>query len=115
MRKKITFDTQFPVSTGETYLTIVIGNANPGTSTVKLDGIVKKQGAIKNFKLGKGSVLKNSKLTILSTVQDFLINNNDTNITFVLDNGIIQKKYFLQGSVDVDKDKIDYIVDISFI
>jgi len=112
MRKKITFDTQFLVSTNDIFLTIVIGNANPGSSTVRLGDDVIKDGIVENFNIGNGSSLKGKKLIILTTVQDFLINSNLTSVTFVLDDGVTTKKYFLDGTVDVDKDKIDYKINI---
>lgn len=115
MEKEVNFKSEYEVSDGDIYLTIVIGNGQPGSSIVKINKIIIKDGEIKNLKLGNGNELKGKTLSVTSYVDDYQVNTNDTCIQYLLTGGKEPKKYYLDATVDVDGDRVVYNTDIKFI
>lgn len=113
MRKTITFDTEYKVESGKVYLDVVVGEGQIGGITVKLSGnLLALKNRITKLPIGMGSSLRNKRISLLVVVQDKLINSNDTSVTFALSGGKSDYKYTCKGTVDVDKDKIEYKINI---
>jgi hypothetical protein len=114
MRKSIKFNTEYKVASSDVFLDVVIGEGQSGSISVSLnDTIIDQENEFVSFPIGNGNDIKGKTLTILSEVSDMLINTNRTSVTFALSGGVSDYKHTCKGTVDVDKDKIEYEININ--
>ena len=92
----------YAVSQGPLKLTIIIGDAQLGSSRVVLGDKELARGEIKDLPIGDGSVIAGKTLFIKSVVTDVNDKTNHTSITYVLRGGKEDKEYVL--SEDVGKE-----------
>ena len=115
MKKEVKFNTEYEVSSKDILLTIVIGNGQPGSSRVKLNGKLIAGRDINGLVIGKGNEIKGSTLKITTVVNDFQINTNRTSVQYLLSGGTESKRYYLEANVDIDGDSVYYFTNIKFI
>ena len=115
MKKEVNFQTEYEVKNADINLTIVIGKGQPGSSRVRLGDDVVGDGEVKDLLIGNGDNIKNKILKITTVVDDFQINTNETCVEYLLTGGKESKKYYLEATVDVDGDRVNYFTEIKFI
>ncbi|MFA5032745.1 MAG: hypothetical protein WC614_06980 [bacterium] len=86
----------YEVSEGEVRLTIIIGNAQIGTSSVKLNDTLLHTGDISGLLIGKGPEISGKILSIKTVVTDVNDKTNLTNVYYELKGGKVDKKYNLE-------------------
>lgn len=96
-------------------LTVVIGDAQLGTSLVRL-GSQKPLtvGQVKGLAIGKGSSLRGRKLFIKSVVTDVNDKTNHTSISYKLSGGTAPASFGLDATVEEEGDSIVYRATFSF-
>ena len=86
----------YEVNEGEVKLTILIGNAQIGTSSVKLNDTVLYTGDVSGLLIGKGAEISGKILSIKTVVTDVNDKTNLTNVYYELKGGKVDKKYNLE-------------------
>ena len=113
--KVIDLITDYEVSEGDVTLSIVIGDAQIGSSIVKLEQVEKGRGDIGDLNIGSGSGIKNKALFVKSVVTDVNDMTNHTSITYVLKGGRRDQEFTSQGSVEENGDSIIYRVKFNLV
>lgn len=108
------FKTTYVVAKDDVFLSVVIGEQQLGTSVVKLDGKVLKEGAVKKLKIGSGPKLVGSTLTIKSVVTDINDQTNRTSVTLTLEGGVVDAVHTLSVEVDDNGDSAIYRTEVEF-
>lgn len=108
------FKTTYQVGSDDVSLRLVIGEKQFGSSLVRLDGTELTAGATKKYKVGKGSDLAGSRLTIKSVVTDTNDLINRTSITIHLEGGTAPATHTLSVEVDENGDSAIYRAEVNF-
>lgn len=98
----------YAVSQGQVKLTIIIGDAQLGSSKVALGNKELARGEINDLPIGDGSVIAGKTLFIKSVVTDVNDKTNHTSITYVLRGGKEEKKYELSEDVEEEGGSMVY-------
>jgi hypothetical protein len=106
--KVVDLRADYEVDSKDVRLTIVIGNAQIGSSVVTLDGTEKGRGDIEKLLIGAGSKVKGKPLKTKSAVTDVNDKTNRTVITYRLTGGKRNQDFTSSGTVDKDGDSIIY-------
>ena len=109
------FTTAYTVRGGEVSLTIVIGEAQLGSSLVKLAGTEIARGEIKDLKLGAGAMLAGKKLSVKSVVTDTNDKTNHTSIRYELKGGAADARHDLSIDVDQKGESVIYRIEVEFV
>ena len=104
----VKLNTTYEVAQGSITLTIIIGNAQLGSSLVKLDNKELDRGKIDNLLLGAGPDIAGKTLSIKSVITDVNDKTNLTSIRYVLKGGKVDKDYDLNATVDEEGASIIY-------
>ena len=116
MRKEVYFKTEYQISGNKPiYLTVVIGQGQPGSSSVTLNDDAVADGIITNQLIGNGSDIIRKVLHAITIVNDYQINTNNTTVKYFLSGGLEEKIYTLNATVDVDGDTVTYNFNLTFI
>ncbi len=107
--------TDYPVVDQEITLTIVIGDAQLGSSLVSLDGAKIATGDIDNLGIGKGTSVKGKTLLIKSVVSDVNDKTNHMSVTYKLKGGVKDDSYGLEATVAEEGDSINFRAEIKFV
>jgi len=108
-------ETSYPVNSNDVYLTVIIGEAQLGSSSVTLDSEILCTGEIKDLKIGNGNDIKGKMLRVKSIVSDINDNTNRTSIIYRFKGGKADTEYLLEETVSQDGDSIIYRAYIKFI
>ncbi|MCK4667952.1 hypothetical protein KAU33_14445 [Candidatus Dependentiae bacterium] len=109
MVKSINLETEYKVEDEEQVsLSIVIGDAQIGSSIVFLDDNELGRREIENLNIGLGKDIKGQKIIIKSIVKDINDMTNYTSITYILKGGIFDQTFYSKGVVDENGDSIIY-------
>jgi hypothetical protein len=87
MARFVDLISDYPVSTGEVRLKIVIGDAQIGSSVVKLGRKVIARGDIDNLLVGNGPELPGRKLNIKTMVNDVNPQTDRTDVLYIVKGG----------------------------
>lgn len=104
----VNLNTEYRVGSGNLSLTVVIGDAQFGTSILKLDGENIQLGIIDNVSLGTGSDLIGKVLTIKTIVSDVNDATNHTSVTYSFREGTNEQKYGLEAVVGEEGGSVMY-------
>lgn len=107
--------TDYAVAQRNVDLTIIIGDAQLGTSIVFLNGIKIAEGEITNLLIGSGTQLKGSTLKVKTIVSDVNDKTNHTSVTYRLKGGLKDIEYKLEATVAAEGDSIVYKAEFNFI
>jgi hypothetical protein len=105
--KVVDFRADYEVGSNDVLLTIVIGNAQIGSSIVKL-GAEKGRGEINKLLIGSGPSIKGKALKTKSVVTDVSDKTNRTSIIYRLTGGKRDQDFMSSGTVDENGDSIIY-------
>ena len=106
--KVVDLRSDYEVAAGDVILTIVIGNAQIGSSVVKLGSKELGRRDINNLKVGSGPALKGKILKTKSVVTDVNDRTNKTSVTYKLKGGSRDQAFVSSGTVDNNGDAIVY-------
>jgi len=104
----VTLVTAYEVAKANVYLTIVIGNAQLGSSAVKLNNKVLGTGDIEELLVGKGPSIEGKPLSVKSVVTDVNDKTNQTSIRYKLKGGKFDKNYDLEATVSQEGESVIY-------
>jgi len=107
--------TTYTVGTGDVFLTIVVGEAQLGSSVVKLGGKEIGRGEIKELKLGTGSQLAGKKISVKTVVTDTNDKTNHTSVRYALTGGVAEARHDLSIDVDQEGESVIYRIEIEFV
>lgn len=110
----VKLDTTYEVGEGAVRLTITIGNAQFGSSLVRLGEEELGLGAIENLTLGDGPELAGQTLFVKSVVTDISDKTNRTSIRYVLTGGLAERVFDLSATVPEEGASIIYRATIRF-
>ena len=109
MVKSINLETEYKVEDEEQVsLSIVIGDAQIGSSIVFLDDNELGRREIEKLNIGLGKDIKGKKIIIESIVKDINNMTNHTSITYILNGGMFDQTFYSKGFVNEKGDLIDY-------
>ena len=106
--KVVNLITDYEVGAKLVKLSVVIGEAQIGSSVVKLGAKKLGEGDIAGLPVGSGDDIKGRPLFVKSVVTDVNDNTNRTSITYKLDGGKRNQQFVSSGSVEEDGDSIIY-------
>lgn len=106
--KLIDLAADYEVAKSQVLITIKIGDAQIGSSIVKLDATEKGRGAIKDLKIGNGPSVKGKKIRVKSVVTDVSDKTDRTSITYVLKGGSKTQEFRSSGTVEQNGASIIY-------
>jgi hypothetical protein len=97
-------------------LTVVIGNAQIGSSVVKFKGDdeILEKGVIKNLALGKGEEIVGRTLRVVTRVLDSNSSTNKIVVTHKLENGT-PKTFEYEDDVAANQDVFTLVTDYKFV
>jgi len=95
-------------------LTIIIGDAQLGSSLVLLEGQELGRGEIKNMEIGRGADIVGKILKVKSIVTDVNDNTNRMSIIYQLRGGQDDKSYSLEDIVSEDGDSTIFRAKVEF-
>jgi hypothetical protein len=98
----------YEVDDKDVKMTILIGNAQIGSSIVKLDNTEKGRGDITGLLIGSGSKIKGKSLKTKSVVTDVNDQTNKTVITYRLTGGKRTQEFTSSGTVEQNGSSIIY-------
>jgi hypothetical protein len=110
----INSDETYVVGPGRIFLTVLIGNAQIGSSLVKLGEKEIGRGNINNLPIGNGSELVEQVLSIKSIVSDVSDKTNLITVRYTLKGGKIDKDYDLREEVAEEGDSTTFRTSIVF-
>lgn len=111
----VNLQTQYTVGDGEVKLTVVIGDAQLGSSVANVGGKEIGRGALTNLAVGKGAKLRGKSLRVKTVVTDVSDKTNRTSVTYELKGGAQPAEFSLEGTVAEEGDSIIYRASIDFI
>lgn len=106
--KTVDLRADYEVGTKPVSLTILIGDAQIGSSIVKLNSVEKGRGDIDALPLGSGPSIKGKPLTTKSVVTDVNDMTNKTIVTYQLSGGKRDQEFTSSATVDEEGDSIIY-------
>ncbi|HEV7608079.1 MAG TPA: hypothetical protein VGO61_12115 [Steroidobacteraceae bacterium] len=106
--KTVDLRADYEVDSKDVVLTIEIGDAQIGSSIVKLDGTEKGRGDIDKLVIGAGPRIKGKALKTKSVVTDVNDKTNKTSVTYRLTGGKRNQEFTSLGTVDSNGDSIIY-------
>lgn len=113
--KVIDLRADYEVAAGDVTITNVIGNAQIGSSVVKLGNREIGRGDIEKLRIGSGTSLRNKTLKVKSIVTDVNDRTNKTSITYRFKGGSRNQDYVSSGTVDNNGDAIIYRAAFKFV
>ena len=105
MKREVTIDT-YAVSEDDVFLTVDIGDAQLGGSSVFANGEPKGKGIISNINLGSGNELRGGIVVVKTVVADVNDMTNNTSVTYVFTGGLSPKTKPAFSQVDNDGDSM---------
>ena len=111
----VSLESQYPVGDGEVKLTVVVGDAQLGSSLVKLETKEIGRGDIANLAVGKGPKLTGKSLKVKTVVTDVNDKTNRTSVTYELKGGVQPAEFSLEGTVAEEGDSIIYRASFDFV
>ena len=96
-------------------ISIIIGDAQIGSSIIYLENQEIGKGDIHNLEIGIGSQLIGKKLIIKSVVTDVNDMSNYTSITYMISGGLFDQTFTSKAVVDENGDSVIYRAIFSFI
>lgn len=105
----------YQVSDGEVRLSIIIGDAQIGSSVVSLDSDEIGRGDISNLVVGSGPDIKNKALFTKSVVTDVNDASDWISITYHLEGGAQNQDYSSSDKVEAAGDSIIYRAKFNFV
>jgi hypothetical protein len=106
--KIVTLVADYDVNDGDITITIVIGDAQIGSSVVALGTKVLGKGQISTLPVGKGSLVRGKPLFAKSVVTDVNDSTNQTSVTYILRGGPKDQEFQSGGVVEVNGDSVIY-------
>jgi hypothetical protein len=106
--KSVSLVTDYEVAAGDVKLSVVVGDAQIGSSIVKLGTKPLAQGEIANLTIGSGPKVKNKPLFVKSVVTDVNDSTNHTSVTYRLTGGRVDQDFLSTATVDENGDSIIY-------
>ena len=107
--KRVSMESACTIPEDDVHLTIAFGDAQIGSSIVRLDGNHIESGQITNLLLPIPSPRNHkSSLAIKSVVTDVNDQTNHTSITYTLTTGQTSQRYRQDATVDQEGDSIIY-------
>jgi hypothetical protein len=115
--RSITSSTTHPLAGGDVSLSIVIGDAQMGSSVVRRGneaGEVLAIGDVAALPLGPGDALRGGAVYVKSIVTDINDASNFTSITYLVHDGGATTPVELNGAVDEEGGSVVYRMTITF-
>jgi hypothetical protein len=112
--KEIELLSTYQVGEGQVKLTVTVGDAQIGSSVVKLDGKMLGSGDIKNLIIGKGPAIIDKTLFVKSIVSDVNDKTNNVSIKYTLSGGLAPQQFVTKGVVDNDGDVVLFRAQFKF-
>ena len=106
--KSVTLVADYEVADAMVELTVLVGDAQIGTSIIKLASTPLGDGVIADLPIGVGSEIRGKKLFVKSIVTDVNDSTNNTSITYQLKGGRLDQEFSSAGTVDENGDSIVY-------
>ncbi|HXF48795.1 MAG TPA: hypothetical protein VNL73_05150 [Verrucomicrobiae bacterium] len=104
----IKLDTIYEVASGKVTLSVIIGEAQLGSSLVKLNDVELGIGQINNLSIGRGSDIAGKTLFIKTVVTDVNDKTNLTSVGYVFKGGKVDKRYDLNATVNEEGGSVIY-------
>jgi hypothetical protein len=104
--KVVDFNAEYKVGTGDIYLSIIIGDAQLGSSIVYVEDKEIKKGDINHEKIGSGIDLMGKKIKIKTVVTDVNDMSNYISVTYSLSGGASPLSITKESVVDEDGDSV---------
>ena len=104
----VKLNTTYEVAQGNVTLTIIIGNAQLGSSLVKVNNEEIGRGQISDLSIGSGVIIAGKTLSIKSVVTDVNDKTNLTSIRYILKGGKADKEFDLNATVNEEGASIIY-------
>ena len=106
--KSVILVADYEVAKDDVTLTVVVGDAQIGSSIVKLGTKVLGQGDIDGLAIGSGPKIKHKRLFVKTVVTDVNDNTNHTSVTYQLAGGRLDQEFACAGTVEENGDSIIY-------
>lgn len=106
--KVVDLRADYEVGAGDVKLTIVIGNAQIGSSIVNLGDVEKGHGDIDGLIIGSGPKIRGKSLKTKSVVKDINDQSNKTVITYRLSGGKRNQSFTSSAVLDQNGDSMVY-------
>jgi len=106
--KEVKLIADYEVAAKKVKLSVIIGDAQIGSSVVKLGSKKLGQGDISNLEIGSGPNIQGKPLFVKSVVTDVNDQTNHTSLTYKLIGGRLDQDFLSSGTVDVNGDSIIY-------
>lgn len=106
--KRVQMETDYKVATDSVKLSIVIGDAQIGSSLVLLDQSELGRGEINAVAVGAGPQIRGKTLSVKSVVTDVNDATNHTSITYRLSGGAADQAFSQSATVDAEGDSVIY-------
>jgi hypothetical protein len=106
--KRVSMETDYKVATDSVTLSIIVGDAQIGSSLVLRDGVELGRGEINGLTIGKGPEINGKTLSIKSVVTDVNDATNQTSVTYALSGGIVEQRLSQTATVDDEGDSVIY-------
>jgi len=107
-------ETSYQVAEGTVNVTVIIGNAQIGVSSVVLGDEIIATGDITEEDVGKGPELIGQQLVVKTVVADVNDSTNRTNVKYLLKGGKMEQEFNLYAIVDEDGDSVIYWARFNF-
>jgi hypothetical protein len=106
--KVINLVADYEVAAGEVTLSVIVGDAQIGSSIVKVGSREIARGVIVDAPIGAGAAISGQPLFVKSVVTDVNDSTNHTSVTYVLRGGRKDQQFQSAGTVDENGDSIIY-------
>lgn len=113
--KRVSMETDYKVATATVKLTVIVGDAQIGSSLVRLDAAELGRGDINGLTIGKGPQTRGKTLSIKSVVTDVNDATNHTSITYAISGGAADQMFSQMAMVDEEGDSVIYKASIHLI
>jgi hypothetical protein len=116
MLKRVSIETDYKVAAGNVVLTVVIGDAQMGSSIARLDDReLGPPGAIEDLVVGKGASIKGKTLSVKSVVTDVNDKTNHMSISYQLKGGAAPQTVKAEADVEHEGDSVIYRATINLV
>ncbi len=106
--KVINLVADYEVASGQVTLSVIVGDAQIGSSVVKLGSREVARGVIADAPIGVGAEIRKQPLFLKSVVTDVNDSTNHTSVTYALRGGRKDQQFLSAGTVDQNGDSIIY-------
>jgi len=106
--KSVTLVTDYQIADAVVKLSVVIGDAQIGSSIVKLGSTPLGKGAIEALPVGAGPAVRGNPLFVKTIVTDINDSTNHTSVTYRLTGGRVDQEFHSAGTVDENGDSVVY-------